>query len=334
MNPTFQPDGCNIEITTACPLRCPQCYCSLEGGKHIPLETATEMLRQAAALGVTHAELSGGETMCYPHLYELVAVARSFGIAPSIATSGWKFDDTALERLIDAGIDTIAISLNGPTEAANALTRDGYALAIQALEVLQRHPFHGALINWVMHRDSVPLLPQMIALAEQYEIDTILIIEPKPTAAGDLETYPTPEQLRQVADMVKNPHGNVELVVQHCFSPLLALSCDNRLWGNRNRGPYKGCTAGTVSYCVDVQGRFSPCRHLEFFETHDSAAEYWQSSPVLASLRQTYAHPQGKCASCRLHPYCRHCVAIPSKLRGTLCFDAEHCKLWEAVSKR
>ena len=39
--------GMNMELTTACPLRCPQCYCSLEGGKHLDLETAMHYLEQA-----------------------------------------------------------------------------------------------------------------------------------------------------------------------------------------------------------------------------------------------------------------------------------------------
>ena len=67
-----KPDGMNIELTNCCPLRCPQCYCSLEGGKHIPPEVAIRAIEQGAALGVTHVELSGGETLCYPHLLELV----------------------------------------------------------------------------------------------------------------------------------------------------------------------------------------------------------------------------------------------------------------------
>ena len=72
MNQNYQLTGINIELTTCCPLRCPQCYCSLEGGRHIPLETAVNAMKQARELGATHVELSGGETMCYPHLYEAV----------------------------------------------------------------------------------------------------------------------------------------------------------------------------------------------------------------------------------------------------------------------
>ena len=61
----------NIELTTCCPLHCPQCYCTLEGGKHISLDTAREKIDEAAEHGVFVLHLSGGETLCYPWLYDL-----------------------------------------------------------------------------------------------------------------------------------------------------------------------------------------------------------------------------------------------------------------------
>lgn len=306
----YRPDGMNIELTTCCPLHCPQCYCSLQGGKHIPLDVVKARLKEAAALGVRHVELSGGETMCYPHLYEAVAAARQLGIAPSIAVSGWHFDDEALEKLIDAGIDTISVSLNGPTKETNAWTRDGYELAIHALKTLQRHHFCDTLINWVMHRSSVEYLPEMIALARRYEVGVIVIIEPKSPYGGELSSYPTKAQLQAVADMVKHTRGDVELSVQHCFSPLLALSSENRLWGNTNQGRYKGCTAGICSFCVNVDGSFTPCRHLEYAEQWESLQAYWEKSSILQSLRTWDSGHAEPCISCHLSPYCRPCAAL------------------------
>lgn len=114
----------NIELTTCCPLRCPQCYCTLEGGKNIPLDIAQRRLAEASALGVEHVELSGGETLCYPHLVEIIESATHYGLASSIAISGWRFDDAVLHQLTCAGIGSIYVSLNAPTEDQNAKTRD------------------------------------------------------------------------------------------------------------------------------------------------------------------------------------------------------------------
>lgn len=325
-----RPEGMNIELTTRCPLQCPQCYCTLEGGRDIPVEIAINRLKEAAKLGVKHVELSGGETLCYSHLFDVVAAAHSFGISPSIAISGWGFDETVLAQLKDAGIDMICVSLNGPTKEENEKSRDGYDYAIQALKVLQKDGFKKILINWVMHRASVALLPQMIELAETYNVSGILIIEPKPTAKGEWNTYPTLEQMRYVTQLIRNNNGNVDLIVQHCFSSLLALSCDNKLWGNLNRGPYKGCTAGLCSYCVDVEGLYTPCRHLDYHESFDTAEEYWHSSKVLKRLREIdQEYPAEPCGSCRFKKYCRPCAAINSKLEGKLYRGNHYCPIHE-----
>lgn len=327
----YTPDGFNIELTTRCPLHCPQCYCTLEGGKDIPLETAIARLEEASRLGVSHVELSGGETLCYPHLYEVVAAARTLGIAPSIAISGWHFDEIVFDKLIEAGIDMICVSLNGPRAEENAKSRDGYEYAIRALEILREKKFGNTLINWVMHRDSVAWLPQMIELAEAYCVSGILIIDPKPTSKGEWETYPTFEQMQYVARLVKKNRSPVELTVQHCFSSLLALSCDNRLWGNSNRGLYKGCTAGLCSYCITVDGLYTPCRHLDYHENCNSAEEYWMSSPVLQELRRLDEKQEEPCASCRLSNYCRPCLASNSKLEGRLYRGNRGCPLAEKI---
>ncbi|MBO6159499.1 MAG: radical SAM protein [Firmicutes bacterium] len=324
--------GMNIELTTACPLHCPQCYCTLEGGKHIPLETAKKMLAEAASLGVQHVELSGGETLCYPHLVELVAYARSLDIAPSIAISGWHFDARVLQELVDAGIDMICLSLNGPTQVLNAPTRDGYDYSIQALKILQENHYPDTYINWVMHRDLVEYLPDMIALAESYDASGFLIIEPKPTAAHELNTSPTAEQMLYVADFVKKYRGSLDINVQHCFSPLAALVGENKLWGNRNRGPYKGCTAGIVSLSVNVDGQFSPCRHLDYFESWDSIQEYWEKSPVLKQIRDLGETKTGPCETCRLAPYCRPCMAANSKIEGKISIGNRYCALHKALA--
>ena len=331
MSELMRPDGMNIELTNSCPLRCPQCYCTLEGGKHIPLETALRVLEQAAALGVRHVELSGGETLCYPHLYEVVEAASRLNIAPSISVSGWHFTDEVLHRLIESGIDTIYVSLNGPTKTANSLTRDGFELGIGALEVLQRNAFPNTVINWVMHRETADLLPDMISLAERYDVSGILIIDPKPTAAGEMNTYPSKEQLYRTAELVKKQRGKQpELIVQHCFSPLLALSKDNPFWGNLNRGPYRGCTAGIISFSVNVDGLFSPCRHLDFFEKWDSLSDYWERSPVLERIRTLDEGKQEPCRSCRYSPYCRHCLAVNAAEAQELYLGNVHCSLWKS----
>ena len=138
----------NLELTTRCPLRCPQCYCDLTKGKDLELETALYWLNEAAKNHVRTVNLSGGETMLYPHLSQLI------------------FD----------GVSGIFISLNGSTEEINAHSRDGYSLAIRALEILNEIGYEKTCINWVMHSNNADDFPNMIRLAETYHVAEIAVM--------------------------------------------------------------------------------------------------------------------------------------------------------------
>ena len=318
--------GMNIELTTACPLRCPQCYCSLEGGKHIPLETAKECLRQAKALGLKHVELSGGETLCYPHLYALIREAHALGVESNIAISGWHFDEQVLEKLRQAGLSHIYISLNGPTEELNRKSRDGYQYAIDALKILKESDFSEVYINWVMHRDTADSLPDMIRLAQEYDVKAIVIMAPKPTSSHELHTLPTKEQMERTVQLIRVNRPGF-LIVESCFSPMRALVSDTKLFGNLNVGPFKGCGAGRTNCNVSVDGLFSPCRHLEYLEKWDSLEAYWTKSTILQKLRSLDENKKEPCAACKYSEYCRHCLAINSKLNHDLYIGNALCSL-------
>ena len=327
MTAQFKIESFNIEITTCCPLKCPQCYCSLTGGKHIPLARAKEILRQAANAGARHVELSGGETLLYPHLYELIQAASEYGLETNIAISGWGFTFDVLQKLKAAKLTNIFVSLNGPTEETNALTRDGFHLAINALKILQEANFQNVLINWVMHRQTADLLPEMISLAEKYSVKAIVVMQPKPTARHELESIPTREQMEAVVKTIRNNKSKVKIYVETCFSPLLALYGKNWLTGNLNIGENKGCSAGRSSFSVNVDGAFSPCRHLEYFENNNSLTDYWKNSEILSIIRNLENHQHAPCDTCEFCKYCRHCLSINAKLNNSLYIGNELCPL-------
>ena len=126
----FSPRTMNLELTTNCPLHCPQCYCTLTGGKNLDLTTALYWLAEGRKAGVKEVMLSGGETMCYPHLYEVIHAANAYCGTANVALSGFGLNQTTYEKLIFSGVGGIFISLNGSTEKINSLTRDGFDLAI------------------------------------------------------------------------------------------------------------------------------------------------------------------------------------------------------------
>lgn len=319
----------NIELTTNCPLHCPQCYCSLTGGKNIDPEVAIYWIQEGSKLGVKEVMLSGGETLCYPHLYDVVRAARQYCGGVNVALSGFGFTQEVYERLIEAGVAGIYISLNGSTEEINALSRDGYGLAIAALELLRKNGFSNTTVNWVMHNSNGDDFSNMVELAEKYEAESLVVIGVKPDSHKNLSTMPSREQMTAVKNVMQAHKGKTHIYVEACFSPMLALVCDTKLFGNMNVGKNKGCSAGRTTFSVSVDGLLSPCRHLEYYESFRTLKDYLDHSEILKKIRGLEEERREPCSSCRFMKYCRHCLAVNAKINHELYIGNAYCPIYE-----
>lgn len=322
----FRPVQMNLELTTRCPLHCPQCYVSLNTGKELPLDTALYWLRQAAEYGVSQINLSGGETMCYPHLNELIRECRRLSLRSAVALSGAYVTEETLREMIDAGVNEIYVSLNGSTEEINARTRDGYALAVRTLELLQRLDFSERFVNWVMHSTNAEDLPGMLALCERYGVKGLIVLGFKPDSSHALRSFPTAAQMREAAKTIRSYSGSVTVDVEPCFSQLRALVHSGFLM-NSNIGVQRGCGAGRDGVSVSVDGQLTPCRHLETAETVSTLAEYWENSPFLRRLREVEDHRDAPCKGCTYERNCLPCMAVGTKLHGELNYGMKECPL-------
>lgn len=317
----------NLELTTRCPLRCPQCYCNLEGGIDLSLSEAERWLKDAAANGICQVNLSGGETMCYPHIFQVTEMASRLGLRPNIAVSGYHFGREEVRRFVQAGIENICVSLNASYEACNALTRDGYDLAIGALQALKEEKFERTCINWVMHSSNAEDFADLIKLAEKYNVSEVDVMVFKPDAKNQRNTLPTRQQMRDTASFIKQYKGPVIIDAEPCFSQMRAL-LGERFFLNKNRGIQKGCGAGRDGISVSVDGKLTPCRHLDVREEFDSIEEYWNRSSLLKKLRSLEDNRKEPCSTCRYKSYCRPCAAVGYKLHEEWCIQDEFCELW------
>lgn len=316
----------NLELTQKCPLKCPQCYCDLTSGNDLPLEKAIYWIKEAGKNGVRTVNLSGGETMCYPHLSEVIAECRNRGMKPNIAVSGYGLTREKLEALIECGVEDICVSLNGSSEEINRKTRDGYGLAIKALTLLKELSYPNTCINFVMHSCNAEDFPRMIELAEKYEVRNLVVMVFKPDASHQLNGVPSEKQLRSVAAQIKAYKGTVNIIAEECFSQMRTL-LGERFFGNFNKGISRGCGAGRDGFSINIEGKLTPCRHLEFPEEELSLKTYWRESPILKKLRAVEETPEEPCSSCKYALNCLPCMAVSVKLKDRIALGGVECAL-------
>lgn len=306
-------------------MHCPQCYCQFEYGKNLDLEVAKHRVDEAIPLGLKSVNLSGGETLCYPHLYELIEYIAKKDLRPYIAISGALFDQVVYEKLVKAGTYEICVSLNGSTAEVNSISRDGYEYAIRALQILKENQFPRVTLNWVMHSTNADDFPNFLQLAEDYNVAVINVIGFKPDSSNSMKTVPTVEQIVAVSNEMKQYRGPVTLSVETCYSNFLAIHLNTKLLGNLNITPDKGCAAGRTCISVNVDGKLTPCRHIDVAEDYATIEDYWDKSEILATLRKIEVHKEEPCISCAFERYCRHCQAISWQIKHRFFLGYENC---------
>ena len=114
------------ETTRSCGLACRHCRAEAVLGRD-PAELSTQegkdLLGQIAAMGTPIAVLSGGDPLNRPDLEELVEHGKSLGLRMgTIPAATANLTRERVRALVDAGLDQIAFSLDGPT----ALTHDEF----------------------------------------------------------------------------------------------------------------------------------------------------------------------------------------------------------------
>lgn len=167
------------EITHRCPLHCVYCSNPLElTARNEELATADwlRVFSEAAALGMLHLHLTGGEPLARPDLAELIAGARQSGLYTNLITSGIGLSRDRLIQLVDSGLDHIQLSFQDSDEtAANwiAGTR-AHAHKLELAAWIRQHRI-AFTVNLVVHRQNIDHLEAMITTLEALNPDRMEI---------------------------------------------------------------------------------------------------------------------------------------------------------------
>ncbi len=159
------------ELTHRCPLQCPYCANPLEMERAAgELDTAgwLRVLDEAAALGVLQVHLSGGEPTARKDLLQIVQRAAERGLYSNLITSGVTLDAGSLAALAAAGLDHVQLSFQDAEAAGGDRIggyRGGHARKLATARLITEAGLP-LTANFVVHRQNLERLPEMLALGE------------------------------------------------------------------------------------------------------------------------------------------------------------------------
>ncbi len=131
-----------------CNLSC--AYCN-EYDKHSAPVALEEMLRRIdrlAELGTTAVHLSGGEPLLHPHLDEIIRRIRERGMLAGLLTNGYLLTRERIERLNDAGLDQLQISVDNVMP--DDVSKKSLKVLDRKIRLLAEHALFDVNINSVL----------------------------------------------------------------------------------------------------------------------------------------------------------------------------------------
>jgi PqqA peptide cyclase len=303
VRPFPTPIGMLAELTHRCPLRCPYCSNPLELDRRsaeLDGDAWRRVFSEAAALGVLHVHLSGGEPTVRADIAELIAHCASVGLYTNLITSGAGQAIARLEAMSDAGLDHVQLSLQA-ADAANADRIGGLAGGhATKLDFARRVVALGLplTVNAVIHRANIGEVARLVSLAVDLGAKRVEVAHTQYqgwASTNRAALMPSREDVDASIAAVEAARERyrgcivIDLVLPDYYSQY-PKPCTGG-WGRR-------------TFNVTPSGRVLPCHAaetipgLEFWSVADhSLSEIWWHSPAFNAFRGTDWMPE-PCRSC------------------------------------
>lgn len=272
----------------------------------MPLEHFTRVLDEiATAMNPADVQVNtvGGEPLVRPDLEQCGREITRRGFLWGFVTNGVLLTETTLRRMIDAGLGTLAVSLDGLEDHHNWLRGNSFDGAIAAVRLLTRTRNLLWDVITCVNRRNLASLPQL----RQYLIEAgvkkwrIFTIFPQGRAKLDPELFLTPTEYRSVMDFIveTREQGQIDL----------SYSCEGFLgdYETRVRDHCFRCDAGIMTASILANGDISGCMSIRanykqgnIYE--DSFLDVWNNR--FEQMRDRRWMKTGECARCRMWDFC------------------------------
>jgi heme b synthase len=297
---------------------------------------AFQFIDNLAACAKPILVLSGGEPLFRPDIFDIAAHARDRGLVVALATNGTLITQTVAQKIVEAGIRRVAISIDGADETTHDNFRRQPGSLGAALNGFRHLRALGMSmqINCTVTKHNVHQIETLYAKARELGADALHLFMLVPVGCGvqiaESNALPAAEYERVLNWMYdKSKLRELHLkatCAPHYFRIMRQRGKEEgiRVEATHSHGkPHgaghhhdmaamtKGCLAGSAICFVSHTGEVFPCGYLPVSAGNvrqQSMAEIWEHSPVFARLRDE-DQLEGKCGLCEFKRICLGCRA-------------------------
>lgn len=305
------------EITMGCNMRCKHCgsICEEPLADELTTEEALDLARQLGDIGMKFISLSGGEPTTRKDWPLIAKELRKSGVVPNMISNGWLIDEEVAKTIKEAGIATVAISVDGLKEHHDYMRREGsYDRCMRSIKALVKAGVPATVISTVSS-ENIDTLPEMREkFIEQgvsyWQIQTAL---PMGNFKKD-NNMVNPKDIDRIIDFAYENLEDDRIIIDlpDCigYYNLKEIAVKNKRLGTTDYN-FQGCSAGRQSIGILQNGEIVGCTSMR--ESMYSAGsireqslkEIWEDDNNFTKFRTLKkADLKGVCQTCAYGDIC------------------------------
>ncbi len=254
------PQIIQIEITTACQLRCMFCPHTIIAKdwvkSHMSWEVFSSLLPFVRYTKLVHLQ-GWGEPLLHPRLWDMAAAIKEKRGRVSVTTNAMLLDGDAARELCRIGIDLIAVSVAG----AHAETNDSLRVGSDFEKICANIAYLGGLrprpkVHLVMQmtKANIEELPELVTLAAELGVDEVI--------APNLDYAPT-EEVDALRAFNPAPNAHYAELAEETQRRGKELGVKVHIYPLSPRDDVLMCDAQPIhNVWISVSGEVAPCPYL------------------------------------------------------------------------
>lgn len=299
------------ECTLRCNLNCGHCGSDCLSSTTVPDMPAEHFLKVLNSVRKSHdpnkitIAITGGEPIMRKDLEKVGYQIARWGFPWGIVSNGWALSEGRLKSLLDSGMQTMTVSLDGMEDSHNWLRRNenSFNRATSAISYLAQSSIPLFDVMTCLTKRNLHQLPEMKDMLIKMGVKNWRFVSIFPRGRGDSDPdlTLTGAQLREALDFMKATRDSGEIRINY--------SCDGFVgkYEKEVRDDFMFCKAGINIGSVLIDGSISACPSLrnDFIQGNiytDNFLDVWENR--FQVMRDRSWTKTGECATCKYWRYC------------------------------
>lgn len=329
------PLNVTFDVVAECEQNC--FFCSQKSSGHagkeyientLNTEEILQVIDRLGDAGIMEIMVTGGEPLLRDDLPLVIKKCKDYNINTEVVTNGLPATKEMSERLYDAGLEWLQVSLQGPEDLHDEIVglHGAYRRTLRGMKNLKEAGLSIVLSSVVTRRNHGRLPELLEDIGKEALITSYRTLRLMPYSKAVILETVSPSDVKELNQKI------VEIAGRHGFE-VLDLYAGLEKCAKPAAYAQTMCRAGKTQFGILADGTVTPCMSLKGRNFAigniliDSIETLW-NHPTMDVFRElTPDKYDGACGQCQNKWGCYSCRAVSYNLTGTLygddigCFD-------------